>query len=198
MPGSACVRCAVPPANEGLRVYAGQNGPLHTVRVENSVRKILVLVDAAAASQLSLNAAVELVQQDAAKLDLFDCRMGNSLPLGWAGDPEADRQYLALLKSRRLADLEALADPLRSRGLQVSTASDSGALLEEALALHILESAPDLIITEVSAPQEAASWQAQTQCIVYLHARCPVVLVGSDRWRDSVRQALSRTCEGAT
>ncbi len=197
MPGFASARCAAPPTHEGLRVYAGQASPPHTARVENSVRKILVLVDTGAACQLSLNAAVELAQQHPAKLDLFDCNLGTPLPLGWAGEPEADRQYRALLKARRFADLEALANSLRSRGLQVSTAPDTGALLEEALTLHILETAPDVIITEDSVAQDVACWQTQTHCIVRRHAGCPVVLVGSDRWRESVLQALSRTCEGA-
>ena len=131
-----------------------------------------------------------LAQQDPAKLELYDCCLLTLLPLGWAGDTESVRQYHALMQTRRLADLQALADPLRSRGLQVSTVADPGAVLEAALVLHLLESPPDLIITEEGARHDATSWQCQIDGIVRRHARCPVVLVGAEPWRDNVPQAL--------
>jgi len=165
--------------------------------VENSARKILVLVNTAASRQLALSAAVELAQQDAANLELYDCGLPTLLPLGWAGDGDMVRQYHALMQTRRLADLEALADPLRSRGLQVSTVAEPDALLEAALVLHLLESKPDLIITEEDARHDAASWQSQADGIVRRHACCPVVLVGADSCPEAVPQARSQTCEGS-
>ena len=143
----------------------------------------MVLLDITAPRQEAVQAAVRLAQQEPATVELYDCGLGGAfLAPGWADADDLKFQYRALLRERRLADLERLARPLRSCGLDVTTVSEDNSPLDTAIARHIEHMAPDVIVKDgASARADSGGWQVQTDVILKRHARCAVLLVGEAR-----------------
>jgi nucleotide-binding universal stress UspA family protein len=144
-------------------------------------RKILVLLDALSPCAAAVREAARLAQRDAARLELYDCGVGPQLPPGWADPDDAAEVYRALLHDRRLEDLERLARPLRSRGIEVTTCAEECAPLEDAIARHLAQAAPDLILIENPGDGGPSPWRALAEGALRRHARCPVLQVDAPR-----------------
>lgn len=148
--------------------------------------KILVLLDIASPLQAAVTAAARLAREKPATVELYDCGPAQYLAPGWADGSVATLQYRAMLRERRLQDLERLARPLRSSGIEVTTVSEECSPLGAAIAQHIEAAAPDVIVRDRRAERcDEASWQAETDGILKRHARCPILLVGANRADDN-------------
>ena len=112
----------------------------------NRIANILVIVDPTASHHPCIAKAALLAQQLDARLDLFVC------------DTRAVREMRVAAHSRRTSNeplmisvkamLEALAKPLRERGLDVTTECECGDPLHEALIARIRHSTADLVVKD--------------------------------------------------
>ena len=111
----------------------------------DDIKRILVVVDPAAHDHPSLARAVRLAERHGCALELYVCDVESDIPDCWAGGIRAN-EYRGLLRERRLEELEALARPLRERGLTVVTRSEWHKPLEDAILRHLNETHPDLAV----------------------------------------------------
>jgi nucleotide-binding universal stress UspA family protein len=163
--------------------------------MEAARRKILVLLDALSPCAAALREAALLAQRDAASLELYDCGVDPQLPPGWAEPDDAAEVYRALLHDRRLDDLERLARPLRSRGIQVSTCVEERAPLEDAIVSHLAQAAPDLILIEGRSDGGPSPWRTRAEGALRRHGRCPVLRVDAPRRSDDHAVVASQSRE---
>ena len=161
--------------------------------MESCARKILVLVDVRTPRCAAVHEAARLAHEDAARVELYDCGGTEALPPGWASEDSLDLEYRALVYARRLTDLEYLARPLRSRGIDVTTIAEEGQPLDEAIVQHVLLAEPDLIVMDgPCGAADEAWWQKRPGAILRRHARCPVLLVGENRLADNASDGLQQ------
>ena len=123
--------------------------------MEAASRKILVLLDSTVPRQAAVREAARLAQQDA----------------------DAADNYRALLRERRISDLERLARPLRSRGIDVTVCVELLVPLDDAIARHLAQTTPDLIVIDDAPVAAATVWRKQVDGALLRHARCPVIRV---------------------
>jgi nucleotide-binding universal stress UspA family protein len=162
--------------------------------VHSPFRKLLVVLDLTAPQQAAVAAAARVAREGPTRVELYDCGAREPLPLSWAGGTDVLQEYRALLQERSLADLERLARPLRAGGIDVTTYAEEGGPLEDAIARHLAQAAPDLIFKDrAGASADAGSWPVRTDGILRRHATCPVVLVGDEPQADNGLQAPPRT-----
>jgi universal stress protein E len=154
---------------------------------QSGLRSILVVVDPTASEHPCVQKAARLAQASGAALELYICDAERDLPLGWnAGD-----DYRALRESRRtalLAALERLADPLRSRGLQVITECEWRVPLEHGIAQHVLASQPDLVVKDSHHHQQPTHGTfTRTDWLLIRLIEKPLLLVRPGSWRKDMR-----------
>jgi nucleotide-binding universal stress UspA family protein len=146
--------------------------------VSHDSKKYLVMVDPAAPMQPALERAVPMALEAGARLEIYACDVADAIPPGWAEQSQA-LQLRVLMHQRRLQDLERLARPLRCLGLAVSTVDECGDPIEPAIAQHLSNASPDLIIKESPGRAQARSWHHCTDRVLAQHAPCPVFIVGA-------------------
>jgi universal stress protein E len=83
------------------------------------IRKILAIVDPTATDQPCVQKAARLARATGAKLELFICDFASDLRPSRFVLPQAYEAALAKRDAQLIAQLEALAEPLRQQGLQV-------------------------------------------------------------------------------
>ena len=140
-------------------------------------RKILVLLDSTVPRQAAVREAARLAQQDAASLELYDYSIDPQMPHGWTEAVDAADNYRALLRERRISDLEQLARPLRSRGIDATICVELLVPLDAAIANHLEQTSPDLIVIDDAPLAAATLWRTQVDGALLRHARCPVMRV---------------------
>ena len=145
--------------------------------MEAASRKILVLLDSTVPRQAAVLEAARLAQQDAASLELYDYGLDPQMPHGWTEAVDAADNYRALLRERRISDLERLARPLRSRGIDVTVCVELLVPLDDAIARHLAQTTPDLIVIDDAPVAAATVWRKQVDGALLRHARCPVIRV---------------------
>jgi len=105
-------------------------------------KNILVIVDPTASQQPAVEKAALLAKQWRARLELFICDYRAGLDA-----PDAEGARATLLEHRRSA-LEALAAPLRKKGLDVSVDAAFDNPLHEGLLRKIAKSHADLVVKD--------------------------------------------------
>src|SRR5690349_14964097 len=83
------------------------------------LRKIMVVVDPAALSHACIEKAARIALAFGSSLEIFCCIRPSDLPETWAGGTTL-AAYRGVLRERQVGALDALAKPLRARGLAVS------------------------------------------------------------------------------
>jgi len=112
----------------------------------NSINSILVIVDPTAGQQPAVEKAALLAQKLGARLELYVCdtKASREVRLAAHTSKRSDQPFLANLK----AFLETLAEPLRGRGLDVTTEVDCADPLHVALIDRACRTTADLIVKD--------------------------------------------------
>ena len=151
------------------------------------LRSILVIVDPTASVHPCVEKAARIAQASGAAVELYICDTERDLPLGW--NPGEDHR--ALREARHaslLSALERLAEPLRAKGLVVSTDCEWRAPLEHGIAQRILQSQPDLVVKDSHHHQQPTRGSiTRTDWILIRLIEKPLLLVRPDPWRKPMR-----------
>lgn len=111
------------------------------------IQRILVVVDPTVVEQPALEKAARIALSCRSSLELFICDVQQEIPESWAGG-DRNEEYREMMRLRLLADLHRLAEPLKARGLDVSTVCEWHAPLEEGIGHHIIRTRPDLVVKD--------------------------------------------------
>jgi universal stress protein E len=147
-------------------------------------RKILVVVDPTAAVQPALDKAVLLASRWHSDLDLLVCDVQQDLADGRVGgaSSEATRRPQ---RTRMLDALDRLAEPVRAKGLKVSTAYEWHAPLEQGIGYYVVRSQPDLVIKETHRHAPVRGPITRTDWILMQQVPAALLLVRSQPWAAS-------------
>jgi universal stress protein E len=149
---------------------------------ENLIQKILVVLDPTATTHPCVAKAARLASACGGSVELFMCEVDQGIPGSWAGGTTLT-DYRGLLRERRLGQLEALANPLRARGLHVITSTEWHVPLEEGIVQHAIRSHADLVVkdTQRHTPMRNAL-TLQTDWILIRQVPVPLLLVRPGAW----------------
>jgi universal stress protein E len=149
---------------------------------ENVIQKILVVIDPTAIAHACLEKAARLASACGASLELFICESDEDLPESWAGGTTL-AQYRGIARERRIAQLAALAAPLRASGLSVNTSIEWHAPLAEGIVQHAIRSAADLVVkdTDQRIPGRNAL-ASRIDWILIRQVPAPLLLVRRGPW----------------
>jgi nucleotide-binding universal stress UspA family protein len=142
-------------------------------------RKVLVVLEPGAARHASLAVAAEAALADGGtppgELVLLACGVEAELPPSWTG-PALLREYAALMRRRREADLEDLAAPLRRAGLAVTVVDACCLDVAATLRQQLARIQPDLVVKDTRA-DGLARWHLLTDQVLLQPLPCTVLLV---------------------
>jgi universal stress protein E len=127
-------------------------------------QRILVVIDPTRPEQVALEKAARIALTHGGELQLYICDVQQEPPESWAGGHRSG-EYREILRTRALAELQALASPLREDGLTVTIHYEWHAPLEQGIARHVLRTRPDLVVKET-----------------HLHASLPESQAGRTDW----------------
>ena len=148
----------------------------------NAIQKILVIVDPRATTHPCIEKAARLASAFGSSLELYACEVDDAVPESWAGGTSTIA-YRGLMRERRIADLEALANPLRARGLGVITESEAKSPFEETVVAHAIRAQADLVIKDVERyPSFSRTPAAQSDWILIRQMPVPLLLVKPHAW----------------
>ncbi len=145
-------------------------------------QKILVVVDPTAHEQAALAKAVLLAELCRGSLELYVCDVEQKIPESWTGASRAG-EYRELMRQRLVGELRRLAEPLKARGLNVSTYCEWQAQQEQqeqGIGYHVIRTLPDLVVME--SDRQGTDWNLVRQVPV------PLLFVGPDPWRVSPQE----------
>jgi len=152
---------------------------------------ILVVVDPTAHAQPALEKAVRIASRCGSQLELYICDVEQQIPESWAGGARFD-QYRKLRRQQLLDDLEALAQPLRDRGLAVGVVCEWHAPLEQGIGFHAIRSRPDLVVKETHwHARMRTGTQGQTDWNLARQVPMPLLLVRARPWPEQLRFAAA-------
>jgi len=155
------------------------------------IQTILVVVDPTASAHPAVQKAARLAASFGSTLELFICDVNPQLPESWAGGTTT-AQYRDLVLERHRSCLEALAAPLRAKGLGVVTTSQCRQPLEQAIVEHAIRSQADLVVKDTRAST------APSDSVLIRHMPMPLLLVRPASWPSRPRVAVSvDPCHGA-
>jgi universal stress protein E len=128
-----------------FRVFPGKNSGLGRPMTD---KKILVVLDPTAHQQPALDRATDLAEQLSMHLELFVCYYDADIAAGristlWIEKP-AREQLMAIIEKK----LEALAAPLRERGIEVSSEVAWDHPLDDGIVRKILASEPWMVVKD--------------------------------------------------
>jgi hypothetical protein len=126
-------------------VFAARSGA--ATKLYMKPERILIVVDPELSDHPCIDRGAELAQRMDATLELYTCDVDAGIPEGWVGAMNA-LQYGSTVREQRLQFLEQLAEPLRSRGLSVSTHSDWYPSLESGVLRHIVATKPAVVLDD--------------------------------------------------
>jgi universal stress protein E len=160
-------------------------------RIPAPPRRILVVIDPVAHQQVALEKAVVIAGHCRSSLELYICDEQQDLPESWAGGSRT-REYREMRRLQLLDELNALARPLKARGLDVGTACEWHAPLEQGIGYHVIRTAPDLVIKETHRhePVPRASL-SRTDWNLVRQVPAPLLLVRPKPWPASPRVAAA-------
>lgn len=154
------------------------------------IQKILVIVDPTAREQPALDKAVRIALSCRSSLELYICDVQQDIPESWAGGSRSE-EYRELVRQRHLAELKRLAEPLAAQGLDVSTACEWHAPLEEGIGYHVVRTRPDLVVKEThwhsAMPRVTLT---RTDWILIRQIPAPLLLVRRKPWPQHPRVAV--------
>jgi universal stress protein E len=160
-------------------------------QVHAAIQKIMVVIDPTQREQPALEKAVRIAASYRSSLELYICDVEQDIPESWVGGSRSD-EYREILRRRLLEDLERLAEPLRARGLDVRTACEWHAPLEQGIGHHVIRTQPDLVVKETH-------WHAamprvtltRTDWNLIRQVPAPLLLVRRKPWPEHPRIAVS-------
>ena len=145
-----------------------------------AIRRILVIVDPTADSQVVVDKAAKIAAVLGSELELYVCDVERAPP-ATAVEPAAGEEFSPSRTRDILEDLEHYAEPLRTRGLSVTTRCEWHAPLEQGIGHHVLRSRPDLVIKETHR-HAAAARIALTDWTLIGQLPAPLLLVRPTPW----------------
>jgi universal stress protein E len=157
----------------------------------NPIQKILVVVEPNATNHHCLEKAARIALACGSSIELFACDFARDLPETWAGGTTL-AAYRGVMRERHIADLEALATPLRARGLSVTTECHSTAQLEEAIVERAIRTNADLIVKDARPhPAGARAPSTQIDWLLIREAPIPLLLVKPAAWPSHPRICIA-------
>jgi universal stress protein E len=144
-----------------------------------AIQKILVVVDPIAARHPCIEKAARLAASFNSTLELYICDSDQHVPESWT----PVTQHHSFLRERRLTMLEALAAPIRERGIHVTAESEWHAPLEEGIVDHAIRSQADLVLKDAHR-NESMSYMpfSPTDRMLIRNLPMPLLLVRSRPW----------------
>jgi len=148
----------------------------------NPLQKILVVIDAATLNHPSIDKAARIALAFGSSIELFCCTPPSDLPETWAGGTTL-AAYRGVLRERQVGVLEALAKPLRARGLTVTTDCVCTERAAELIVEHAIRSHADLVIKDVASQSASAPARAtQVDWLLIRTMPAPLLLVRPGAW----------------
>jgi len=147
------------------------------------LNNILVVVEPDAESQPALDKAAEIARHTGAALELMIADFNPFLEDGYYFDPLQAQKMRYEHGEQRMQELEAMAEPLRSRGLKVTAATAWGNPPHDEIIRRVKETAPDLVVSATREHNRVArlflaneDWELVRYCPV------PLLLVKGLEW----------------
>jgi len=155
------------------------------------LRSILVVVDPTAHEQPALEKATRIASRCGSRLELYVCDVEQQLPESWAGGARFG-QYRELRRNQLLQELDAIAQPLRARGLAVDVVCEWHAPLEQGIGEHAIRTQPDLVVKETHRhAQPPHANLGSTDWNLIRMVPMPLLLVRARPWPSGVRIAAA-------
>lgn len=146
----------------------------------STIQKILVVVDPAAVRHSCIEKGARLALGLGSTLELYICDSDDNVAESWT----SLSQYRSMLRERRLALLEALAAPIRERGVHVRTESEWHAPLEQGIVEHAIRSRADLVLKDTHRHEATSGMPFDpTDRMLIRNLPVPLMLVRSKSWR---------------
>lgn len=150
-----------------------------------TLNKILVVIEADSDKQPALERAEQLAIQAGAELELLLADFNAYLEDGFYFDPVQAKQLRYEHGEQRMKELEALAQPLRDKGLSVSAATAWGNPPHGEIVRRVQESKPDLVLKSTRHHHKIArlllsneDWELVRYC------PAPLLLVKDKPWNE--------------
>jgi nucleotide-binding universal stress UspA family protein len=148
----------------------------------NPLQKVLVVIDPAATTHPCIEKAARIALAFGSSVELFSCEVQSDLPEMWAGGTSL-AAYRGVLRERQVAALEALAKPLRERGLSVATESVCSERLEEAIVERAIRTEADLVVKDVQRhPPRSRAPSMQIDWLLIREVPVPLLLARPALW----------------
>lgn len=145
------------------------------------VRNILAIVDPTAAAHPAVEKAAALAERIDARLELYVCDTRAAREMRLMAERARDPSRLLTVNLKPF--LESLAQPIRERGVDVTTECDYAERLHEGLLAHLQNAAADLVVKEThhhSLLQRTfitnTDWHLIRDCVA------PLLLVKGAQW----------------
>jgi universal stress protein E len=156
------------------------------VKVMNRINNILAIVDPTTSEQPAVNKAARLAEKLGARLELFVCDTKASREARMAAHARepSHQPFLASVK----ALLESLADPLRARGLDVTTETECADPLHAALVDRTKRTSADLVVKDTHHHSLAKrTFMTNTDWNLIRSCPVPLLLTKASPWRPAPR-----------
>lgn len=164
--------------------------PADCLRRPALLQRILVVIDPTVYGQPALEKAAWLAERCGSSLELYVCDVEQNISESWAGGSRAG-EYREMTRLRLLGELNALAEPLKARGLDVSTVCEWHAPLEQGVGHHVIRTRPDLVVKETHRHAMARAALSRTDWNLVRQIPVPLLLVRARPWRASPRIAAA-------
>lgn len=150
-----------------------------------------MVVDPTAVAQPALDKAVRVAALHGSSLELYVCDVDQDIPESWAGTSRA-AEYRELRRQQLLGELRDLAAPLTRQGLEVATACEWHAPLEQGIGHHVIRTRPDLVVKGAHrypvVPRVALT---RTDWNLIRQLPAPLLLTGTRPWPAAPRVAAA-------
>jgi len=154
--------------------------PVHGTHARPALGKILVVVDPTASVHPCVTKAARIALACGSALELYIC--------------DAEEDLAETRETRReefLVMLEALAAPLRSRGLEVAVKCEWAVPLEQGIGCHVIRTKPDLVVKDTRHHASLHGVVALTDWTLIRQIAAPLLLVQPSAWNERLRITVS-------